>query len=396
MRKTFFTCHVVAILCAALVGCGGGGSGDSSGAAATPSTGAASSVSTPPVDTSTTIAAECMPSAAFSFGGGSTIAKVAATELVLEMQGVDAAAAGGADIVQAMGTTPGNMTFQLYTLAQGQCTAAIAAQSVASDTISQAKGTFTSGTRVFVVLKSTDDVLVQVCGYAGTETQPCDSDTAFVSGLVRDASQSPVAGATVSVVNNGSTYTSKTDASGLFSLQTPTASLPAHFVATIYDGVHAPAALTFDQDASNVYTAGAVSLAAVTPDRVPLDLTPTVHHLGDSNFSGSVNSQFQFPSAEGLSVDYPFQLEAASLAYTTATFSITAKGIECPDTLSVNGSLVATFGLSPADGSYANSLATVPMNLLRLGANVATVTSHVCSGTDYDDFEITDPVLSFQ
>ncbi len=66
------------------------------------------------------------------------------------------------------------------------------------------------------------------------------------------------------------------------------------------------------------------------------------------------------------------------------------------NTLSVNGSLVATFGLSPADGSYAHSLASVPMSVLQLGSNVATVTSRPCSGTDYDDFEITGPMLTFQ
>jgi hypothetical protein len=408
MRTPFVTIikgHLVAVLCAGLLACGGGGgSGDSS--AATPTT--PSSTPTTPTTTPTTpttptapnpvIAAECVPSASFQYARQGSIAKVAAAETVFEMTGADAAASAGAVTIQAMGTSPGDLTFQLYTLSsQGQCSAALAAQSSDTGHTMQAQGTIAGGSRVFVVLNSSATLMVQMCAYAGSTTEPCDSGTALVSGVALDSSQSPVAGATVAIVNNGTTYSTKTDATGLFSLQSPASTLPDHFVANVYDGVHAPATLTFNQvAASNVYGAGTVNLASVTAARIPLELTPTVHHLGDGNFGGSANSQFQFPTAEGLSVDYPFQLTSASLAYASATFSITAKGIECPDTLAVNGTVLSTFDPTPSDGSYALASGNVPMGLLRLGANVVTIASHPCSGSDYDDFEITAPMLAFQ
>jgi hypothetical protein len=365
---------------ALLAACGGGGGGD----AGTDGGG------TQP------LAAECTPSQSLQYGSTGSIVEVPAATTVVEMQNVAQAAADGAHTLQATSLSPGAATLAVYALQSGHCNRTLADTALAEGTPLRNAGALASSQdRVFMVLKSSAHVLVQMCAYKGSTAQACDPSQALVAGVVTDAAGQPVAGAHVGVSNDGKTTTVATDANGQFTVQTPAGTLPDSYVVDVYDGQHVPVAVPVTQSPDGVDTVG-VTLNDTSDTEAPLELTPVVHHLGDGQFGGQENSLLQFPNAEGISHDYAFTLTAAQLAHTTASFDLMAKGVNCGDTVTINGQLVGTLTLTPADGSYGAVNVPVPMAALHVGDNTATLASVQCDPGDYDDFEYSVPVIDFK
>ncbi|MCA9312335.1 MAG: hypothetical protein KDA21_14070, partial [Phycisphaerales bacterium] len=139
---------------------------------------------------------------------------------------------------------------------------------------------------------------------------------------------------------------------------------------------------------------GARLVFALIPESamvIALEDDPIVHHLGNDEFTGRINSQFQRKS-EGLSYREGFTLSGrqAPDAVGRATLRLLVKGAQIRNEILVNGRVLATYlNDSPADGSFGEFVAEVPLIFLREGRNRVEIRSIREADTDYDDFEFT-------
>jgi hypothetical protein len=124
-------------------------------------------------------------------------------------------------------------------------------------------------------------------------------------------------------------------------------------------------------------------------------LVPEVHHIGNSNYSGTQNSQFQYPKAEGSSFSKSFYVTSSQRSSVRAKLRLIAKGVQCLNTIKINGILVAQLNNSPNDGSYRSyEFALDPRSLKEDDSNTFTVEAVTCS-FDMDDFEFAHAQLFF-
>lgn len=143
--------------------------------------------------------------------------------------------------------------------------------------------------------------------------------------------------------------------------------------------------------------AGAESQETVTVDFalqpetelvIAVEETPTVHHLGNDHFEGSINSQFQRES-EGTRLNLSFNIPPGRLAphLKRAEIELLTKGVQCPHMFRLNGRrLPSRLRESPGDGSFGKFAATFDISLLREGRNSLVVRNVMCRD-DTDDFE---------
>lgn len=120
---------------------------------------------------------------------------------------------------------------------------------------------------------------------------------------------------------------------------------------------------------------------------VALEAVPEVHHLGDDQFGGAINSQFQKPS-EGVEFIASFQLSATQVRPEgSAEIRLMAKGVQVAHRLFVNGTLLELrLDESPRDGSFGGFRAVFEESLLRVGENEFRIVAGR-RGSDVDDFE---------
>ena len=119
-----------------------------------------------------------------------------------------------------------------------------------------------------------------------------------------------------------------------------------------------------------------------------LEAEPTVHHLGNDRWEGTINSQFQ-KTAEGRRFTSEFELSASQLPphYSRAAVTLLAKGVQCPHQIYINGfRLRQRLDSSPADGSFGEFSARFPPEILSEGINLIQIRAVSCMG-DLDDFE---------
>ncbi|WP_417394251.1 carboxypeptidase regulatory-like domain-containing protein [Gimesia chilikensis] len=138
------------------------------------------------------------------------------------------------------------------------------------------------------------------------------------------------------------------------------------------------------------------ALRAKTERVIAIEENPVVHHLGDDQFEGKVNSQFQRPT-EGATYRVRFEISARQYpnGIPRAAITLMAKGIQCRPQIHINGHLL-TAGLkpSPDDGSFDRLVLPCNPNWLRLGENEITITSVKCQ-RDLDDFEFVNLLVWF-
>lgn len=123
-----------------------------------------------------------------------------------------------------------------------------------------------------------------------------------------------------------------------------------------------------------------------------------LHHLGDGNFTGTVNSQFQMP-AEGSEYAKNFPVTAAQAAYLNGTLYISIRGAEENNTVEIWGSggytLYDYLNSSPSDGSmWTRSFPFDPSQLI-VGGTLMRIVSTMDGFGDYDDFEFTNLIITF-
>lgn len=125
-------------------------------------------------------------------------------------------------------------------------------------------------------------------------------------------------------------------------------------------------------------------LVKKTDDVVILD--KSLHHLGDDNYGGNINSQFQAKS-EGVKYKKEFNLSDEFLNnYSQFTLTLYAKGLQYENPLYINGHLITQLDNSPQDGSFGKLSVSIPKEYLK-NNNVIEIDSVQNNSSDYDDFE---------
>lgn len=160
------------------------------------------------------------------------------------------------------------------------------------------------------------------------ETLTLPEGSAGISSILKDANGNPLTDASVSMYANDINYTDTTDANGSFALIIPVEDLPStgSAVLTTTKEGYFPLVEEFSMPlvAGTIYTVD--SIAVVCPACVASVDSPLqeLHHLGDNNYSGSANSQFQ-KSTDGDEVSIEFSVPANT---ESITLGFEAKGIQ--------------------------------------------------------------------
>jgi hypothetical protein len=121
---------------------------------------------------------------------------------------------------------------------------------------------------------------------------------------------------------------------------------------------------------------------------VAMEPVPDVHHLGDDNFDGTINSQFQKKS-EGSQYATEFELSEAQLPpyFNEAEITLLAKGVQRAHKIRINGVVLDDrLDDAPSDGSFGEFRAPFDIDILRPGTNTFEVIARP-STSDIDDFE---------
>ena len=221
-------------------------------------------------------------------------------------------------------------------------------------------------------------------------------DGIVISGVVVGAvDQSPVNGAKVALdlVNTGAgtnpVVVATTNSAGEYSLIAEASLVPDSFAIVVTADNFNPAAIALS-NSDDAIDVESIELDEISDSFIKLEIDPTVHHLGDDTFSGSENSQFQ-RTTEG-----PVLLRNFNLTETQASTEIlemiwVAKGIQSANTISINGSVVATTPETNSDGSFTPQIITLEVvGILTTGSNTLTIESVLSdadSSLDIDDFE---------
>jgi len=226
-----------------------------------------------------------------------------------------------------------------------------------------------------------------------------------ISGFVRNEVGVGIAGANVALTVNAETYTARSDGLGFYALRLSDAqasSLPTGFVVNASEPAnYHPSSMTLLLGQGRFIRNDFILQSfSGNPQLLSIELVPEVHHLGDGNFSGLPNSQFQFPRAEGALFSRAFSVTAAQRAFSTAKLVVRAKGLECPNEIRINNLLVGSLTPSDANGGFTFYEVPLDVTWLSQGAQntfvFASGFTGQCSATDLDDFEFSNVQIQFQ
>jgi hypothetical protein len=219
------------------------------------------------------------------------------------------------------------------------------------------------------------------------------SNNVTFSGVVRDQYKNPVTGATVTLTASGKSYTGTTDNSGKYAITFNKSGLPTSMAYLITKEGYAPMAAALNLGSNGTIAMPDLEMEPLGPGLVQFDVIPSLHHLGNGKFSGSVNSQFQM-DVEGTVYAKEFTLSAQQATASEASITMLIKGIDanCKDTLDINGTRIGYLPSSPSSGSFGSARLAIPVSALKAGVNRMTITATYCT-SDIDDFEFTNGIL---
>lgn len=212
-----------------------------------------------------------------------------------------------------------------------------------------------------------------------------------LSGSVRDVSNRqgiPDARVKFELILNGvnSFIDTFSDEFGNFILSGDNRELPEHFLVTVSAAGYVPEAFDAARDTGAV----TFELTRVSENVVVLEIDPALHHLGNDNFSGSTNSQFQKLS-EGEFYEKSFNLSDRQMQADSIKLNLVVKGVDLADRVLINGLNVGVLIVSPSDGSFGIQELEVPVDAFVLGNNTIRIES--VATFDLDDFEFTNVIL---
>lgn len=211
-----------------------------------------------------------------------------------------------------------------------------------------------------------------------------------LSGVVVDAEDGgPIAGAAVRLdLADGAGAEASSGPGGEFELRMGR-DLPDHVAVSATADGYDPGAVSVPRSELERGAHVVVLLRPVSSWVIAVEQDPVVHHLGNDQFEGMVNSQFQKRS-EGVRYEAQFGLDErqARAAAAGAVVSMLVRGAQVENEVWINGRRIAApLTGSPQDGSFGPFRALVPGGWLRAGTNTVSVRSQRASHTDEDDFE---------
>ncbi|MFI4883210.1 MAG: hypothetical protein ACIAQU_11560, partial [Phycisphaerales bacterium JB064] len=209
--------------------------------------------------------------------------------------------------------------------------------------------------------------------------------------VIDDDTGAPIAGAQVRLDLEGADdLTDRTADDGTFVLGFD--QIPDNAALTAAHEGYTPGAINIAQRDLDIGRRVVVRLSPIDPHVIVMEPEPEVHHLGNDEFSGRINSQFQRRS-EGLVLQIPFEMtrEHSVLPLRGAELRVFVKGTQAPNPVRVNGRQIATLAQSPNDGSFGEQVITIPSGVLRMGRNILELESIARPGSDKDDYEFVNP-----
>lgn len=241
------------------------------------------------------------------------------------------------------------------------------------------------GTHTPAETPATPATVDRTAGLPGVRDVPGSSPAplaAVVEGTVVGPDGDPIENATVRVPLAGEDVTTRTDAAGEFALDLSNRTVPESVTVVVTRLGYLPGTRLVGTDGSESVT---VRLDRTGQRSVLVD--GDLHHLGDGEYSGQINSQFQ-EGVEGEHLSATFRLNDVQAGATGATLRFALRGSQCGNPVSVNGQEVAALGTSDASGDVSNWSVEVNASVLRSGENTFAVEAGSCDPTDLDDFEI--------
>ncbi len=238
---------------------------------------------------------------------------------------------------------------------------------------------------------------LSACGGGGDDI---DGPTWVNKGTLLDETGAGISGATV-LVTLDKTYSTTTDSNGHYELKLPRDyAYPTHFSGLASKQGIVPQPVFFHYINGQMSFTNQITSRRVTDSDILFQSSMKVIHLGDSNYAGTSNSQFQFPNASGTAWSENATLSADQRAkYSKLCVNFYAKGIDdnSPNgqsTLSIsnNGQMgsyqLQEIPITSRDGSYNVINFCFPLqafhaqDIIRVQLN-----SLPDSKNDYDDFE---------
>jgi hypothetical protein len=197
----------------------------------------------------------------------------------------------------------------------------------------------------------------------------------------------PLVGASVVIPLANALYTRTTNSNGQCEFHIPNSVALPSFVVTIIDhSTILPGAVTFPGQADGRYSRRYICRSA--PSRIYFK-EYTLHHLGNDLYGGPENSQLQI-AAEGISITRSFNL--SSIPSRMPMLTISARGVQHPTEIRINGTFLASLGDSDSDGdlsTYDFRLPGAAQSLLRAGNNTISIKTGATGLTNdpWDDIE---------
>ena len=127
-----------------------------------------------------------------------------------------------------------------------------------------------------------------------------DPNSYIINGKITQSDNSPIENATIYVTINDKFYQTQTSKNGTYSLSLPkNIDYPTFFAGTIKKDGFKPSTVQFNYSNGNISSISNSTdarLEVKTESDIIIDSGLNIIHLGDDNFSGSVNSQLQVAS----------------------------------------------------------------------------------------------------
>ena len=262
-----------------------------------------------------------------------------------------------------------------------------------------------TGTYLSVGSQTRASILENVRASVASLVEPeFTGDLSLTGTVIAADSQAPIESARVQVQLIGdSTFDAVirdvTDESGAYALCVQSDLIPDNFLVAATREGYVPLTESVTQDGSSLQLID-LTLSPQTEDIVVIEVDPIVHHLGDDNFNGQINGQFQRRS-EGSLYQATFVLSDAQFAAQAAELVFYAKGVQADNPVSINEQLVGTIPQSPADGSFSEVTLDVPMALFDQASELQLIeiesvrSSSSFFSRDIDDFEFANLRLRF-
>ncbi|MEZ6233493.1 MAG: hypothetical protein R3B68_04830 [Phycisphaerales bacterium] len=216
-----------------------------------------------------------------------------------------------------------------------------------------------------------------------------------LAGVVRDeGTGEPIQHARVRLdLTDAPPVTARTDARGRYELVVPRG-IPDNVAVSVAARGYTPASINVPADQiARAERRGRplerdFELSPLDWAVVAIEEDPEVHHLGNDEFTGQINSQFQRTS-EGIIWTREFTLAGGQTgaAIRAAELVLLAKGAQADNPIRINGRMLeGRIVGTPRDGSFGEMVFPFPPDWLREGVNTIEIRS-VRGSNDLDDFE---------